>query len=143
AANATEHTQSLGARQSEIESRAVAQLRFDPDAAAVRLDDLLGDGQTSAGSFIFFRQVQTAEYAEDLLVIARLDANAVVADVERDAAGVFGRRTFCRFAVAPLCRRPLDARTRQVRGSGLAHADDNFGLRIIVVLQAVTHQVGQ
>src|SRR4051794_2397559 len=36
-------------RQREQEGRAFADLRLDPDLAAVRLDDALADGQAGAG----------------------------------------------------------------------------------------------
>src|SRR5581483_11779182 len=57
---------------------------FDPDAAAVHLDDLLDDGEAHAGAAAeLVAIVQALEQAEHPLAVLRVDADAVVADVER------------------------------------------------------------
>src|ERR1051326_6377036 len=66
-------------RNGEVESGAGAGLRFQPDPAAAQGDDALGDGQAHAGARILVT-MQALEEAEDLVMIARVDANPVVAN---------------------------------------------------------------
>src|SRR5439155_2048523 len=55
---------------------------LDPDAPAVAPDDLLDDGQADAGAGIRVAGVQALEHLEDALAVARVDADAVVGDLE-------------------------------------------------------------
>src|SRR5262249_53284514 len=68
----------------EVESAAAAGGGIDPDPAAVHLDDLLDDGQAYAGAAAeLVAIVQALEQAEHALAIFLVDADAVVAHVER------------------------------------------------------------
>ena len=67
--------------QGEPERRAVASsFGFHPHSAPVRFDDPSDQGQADPGAL--GRGVESLEDAENLLVIARIDALAVVADLE-------------------------------------------------------------
>src|SRR5262245_21706434 len=70
-------------RQGEGEGRALARLGLDPELAAVGLDHLLADGQARPGPLVLVPAVQAAEDAEDLLVVTRVDAHAVVPHEQR------------------------------------------------------------
>src|SRR5260370_35992877 len=70
--------------QREEEGRAASRFGFDPDAAAMSLDDLLADGQARARAVVLLAMVQAAKDAKDLLVKARLKAHSGVAPVQRD-----------------------------------------------------------
>src|SRR5258708_2289345 len=68
-------------RQREDEARAPTHARLDPDAAAVRLDDSLGDGeaQARAGARVACAVAPRLPVAiEDVRDIGRVDARAVV-----------------------------------------------------------------
>ena len=67
-------------RQREQEGRALAQLGFDPQPAAVHLDDLLGDRQAETGAALLLggRGIGLLEFLENLGLIGRGDAGAVV-----------------------------------------------------------------
>src|SRR5258706_8066603 len=71
----------------DAESAAFAELRLQLDAAAVRLDDLLGDGQPQAGALGLAREqvVAAVEALEDPLAVLGADAGAVVLDFDGDA----------------------------------------------------------
>src|SRR5262245_17716004 len=71
------------AGQCEIEGRALSGRGFEPDVAAVTFDNLFADCQSGAGSLVFVRLMQAAENAENLLVIARINADAVVLHKQR------------------------------------------------------------
>jgi hypothetical protein len=66
----------------EVECAAFANLGFQPDSPTVSLDDLFANSQTGARSFILLLVMQPAKDAKDLLVIAGIDADAVVANIE-------------------------------------------------------------
>src|SRR5215475_13572000 len=68
----------------EIEGRPFSRLRFEPDAAAMTLNDLLhkGEPDASAGFLPVGRVVEPLEDPEDLVIELGLDADAVVLDVE-------------------------------------------------------------
>src|SRR5205814_1689068 len=72
------------ARQGEQERRPLAGRALDLDGPAVGLDDALADRQARARPLELVAAVQPAEDAEDLLVVRRVDADAVVADEEGD-----------------------------------------------------------
>src|SRR5208283_1042016 len=80
------HTGDL--RDGKEKSRALARLRFDPNAPAVAFDDLFADGQPNAGAGILLAGVQALENLENPLGILRLDADAVVAHGKEPAAGL-------------------------------------------------------
>ena len=71
----------------EVEGRALAGLRLDPDPAAVALDDFLADRQADAGAGILVAGVQALEDQEDAFGVLRVDADAVVADGEEPCVG--------------------------------------------------------
>src|SRR5216117_4544974 len=64
----------------EGKGRTRAGPRVDPNAAAVAIGDLSGDRQADAGPRIFALRVQPLEHLEDAVAMARLDADAVVAN---------------------------------------------------------------
>src|SRR5664279_342432 len=80
-----------GCRQREVERRAFTRLRLDGDDAAVALDDLLADSEADAGAGEFVAFVQTLEHPKDALEVARIDADAVVADREGPAVVAVAR----------------------------------------------------
>ncbi len=59
--------------------RPLAQFRFHPDSPTMLLDDAFRDCQTDARAGEF-AAMQTLENAEDLLVIAWIDPDAVIPD---------------------------------------------------------------
>src|SRR3954462_1222505 len=67
----------------DAEGAAFADSRVQLDAAAVRLDDLLGDGQAQPGALGLAREqvVAAVEALEDALAVLRPDAGAVVFDL--------------------------------------------------------------
>src|SRR5579885_1919020 len=83
-------TISLGQR--EIKCRTLAGFRFDPDAAPVRLDDLLADGQPDAGAGVFFAGMQALEDLEDPLVVPRIDPDPIVVDGKKPLSVASFRR---------------------------------------------------
>ena len=66
----------------QTESGALPGLRFDRDAAAVPLDDLLADGQPDAGAGVLGACVQPLKHAEDPFEVLWFDAQAVVSHRE-------------------------------------------------------------
>ena len=69
--------------QSETEGRTLAQsLRFDPDPAAMHLDDAPHQGQPDARALLV--RVQALEEAEDPLLVLRRNTAAVVAHMADD-----------------------------------------------------------
>src|SRR4051794_1058486 len=71
-----------GARQGEPERAPLAGLALRPDAAAVLLDDPVANRQPDPGAGVRPLAVQAVERLEDLLGVARLHADAVVAHRE-------------------------------------------------------------
>src|SRR5512133_1719245 len=69
----------LGGRRGmrDLEGRPGRRGGFEPDAAAVELDDLLGQRQADAGACILGLAVQAIEDGEDLLRVVGSDADAV------------------------------------------------------------------
>src|SRR6201999_2817915 len=59
---------------------------FEPDAAAVGLDDRAGDRQAETGAVTVAGRVAAVEGVEDALVLARRDALAGVGDLDLDPA---------------------------------------------------------
>jgi hypothetical protein len=55
-------------REGEAKDRALVRGGFDPDPAAVVLDDALADGQADAGAGVFIAGIQPLENVEDSLV---------------------------------------------------------------------------
>lgn len=69
-------------RKGEAKRRPFPRSGLYPDSPAVPVDDALGDGQADAGSFRI-ATVQASKDAEDLLLMARFDADTVVGDPEK------------------------------------------------------------
>src|SRR5216684_4686003 len=91
----------------EMELRAAADFAFDPDAAAMHFDDVLGNGQTEARAACLAgaRGVHAIEALEDARLIGGGDADAGIGDGEDD------------FSVARFgTDRNLTARERVLRG---------------------------
>src|SRR5262245_58281015 len=65
-------SQGTGARprEGEVKRGALPDLGLDPHPPAMRLDDLLADGQSRSCPLVLVAPMQPAEDAEDLLVIA-------------------------------------------------------------------------
>jgi hypothetical protein len=85
--------------QGEVERAAFAGLAFDPDAAAVGLDDVFDDGQTQARApkaFGVAGFVGTVESFEDAGQMLRRDAGAVVGHADFHLAVLFLRGTATR-----------------------------------------------
>src|SRR5258707_2457803 len=70
----------------EVKRRPISGLRLHPDAAAVSLDDTLGDDQAHARPGILSGRVKPFEYLEDPRGVLRLDADAVIAHREHPGA---------------------------------------------------------
>src|SRR5262249_28923057 len=70
------------AAHSEVEGRALAGLGFDPDTAAMVLDDLPAHGKADAGALVFRAVMEPLEDEEDALQVLFLDADAGVAHLE-------------------------------------------------------------
>src|SRR5260370_36281916 len=68
----------------EVELRAAADFAFDPDAAAMHFDDVLGDGEAQAGAaeLAGARGVDAIEALEDARLVGGGDANAGIGDGE-------------------------------------------------------------
>src|ERR671926_1153195 len=75
-----------------MERAAKAQLRLDPDAPAMALDDLLADGKADAGARVLTHGMQPLKQHEDALEVLRLDADAVVGDADAPLGVFLGRR---------------------------------------------------
>src|SRR5512140_5747 len=75
-----------GGGQEDTEGAADSQLRVQLDAPAVRLHDLLGDGEAQAGALGAAGEqvVRAVEPLEDALSVLRLDAGAVVLHLDGD-----------------------------------------------------------
>jgi hypothetical protein len=69
-------------RECEIKCTTPSWFRRDPDASAVPLYDLLGDGEADAGAGILMPVVQALKDQEDALEVLRLNADAVILDPE-------------------------------------------------------------
>src|SRR4051812_19060093 len=73
--------------QGKIENGAGSGLGFQPDRAAVALDDLLDEGQADPGALFGLRIVlKPFEYAEDFVVEFGRNASPFILDVEHVAA---------------------------------------------------------
>src|SRR5437899_4772708 len=81
-------------RYRECERGALARLAFHPDAAAVQLDELLGQRQAESGAFLLLRVIapDLAELLEHGLMIFGRDADPGVADRDLEPAGIAMRR---------------------------------------------------
>ena len=73
-----------------MERAANAQLRLDPDAPAMALDDLLADGKADAGARVLAHGMQPLKQHEDALEVLRLDADAVVGHRDAPFARLLG-----------------------------------------------------
>src|SRR5438552_10896889 len=72
----------------ETEGAAVAGGAFDPEAAAVELDELAGEGEAESGAFGSLAVRRLLELLEDHLELLRRDARAGVRDGDLDLAVV-------------------------------------------------------
>src|SRR5207248_129685 len=73
-------------RQGEEEGAALVQHRFDPDATAVALDDLLADAQAETCPRILRARVHATfltNFLEEFFQVVRLDADAIVPHSEQ------------------------------------------------------------
>jgi hypothetical protein len=70
-------------RNGEVKRGALAELRLNPDFPAELLDNALRDRQTDSRAWEL-AAMQPLEDPEDLFVVARIDADAVVANRELD-----------------------------------------------------------
>src|SRR5271163_783881 len=73
---------SVDERNGEGELGAAADFAFDPEAAAVGFNDVLGDGKAEAGAtgFAGTRGIHAIEALENSLLISERDADAGVGD---------------------------------------------------------------
>src|SRR4029079_11902526 len=76
----------LAIRDREGEGAPSRLFALDRDSPVVALDDPLADRQPDAAPGVLVAPVQPFEHAEDALCMARVDADAVVRDVEQPAA---------------------------------------------------------
>src|SRR5438132_14342502 len=72
----------------EAEGAAVVGGAFDPEAAAVELDELPGEGEAESGAFGPLAVRRLLELLEDRLDLLRRDAGAGVGDGDLDLAVV-------------------------------------------------------
>src|SRR5919198_6218146 len=70
----------------EVERRAAARRRVDPEASAVALDDLLADRQADPGARVLVATVQPLKQVEHTLAVFGSDADAIIADGAQPAA---------------------------------------------------------
>src|SRR5215467_2550392 len=70
-------------RQREIECRAYAELRFEPDPSTVALDDLFGYREADAAALIFPALVQPLKHLENAVSKLLIDADSIVLDREQ------------------------------------------------------------
>src|SRR6185436_5940278 len=86
-------------RQREADGRPVALARrLHPDPAAVDLDDALDEREADAGALDL--GIELLEEAEDLVVVARLDADAVVLDEQHGLVAEAGADADARLRLA-------------------------------------------
>src|SRR5262249_53194494 len=71
-------------RQLHLEGRALAERRLHPDAAAVHLDNLLGDSKTEARAALRLRKraVDLVELLEDARLLRRRNTGTRVSDAD-------------------------------------------------------------
>src|SRR5262249_10293392 len=74
--------------QLHLESRALTELRLDPDAAAVHLHDLLGDGKSQTGAALGLSKgaIDLMELFEDTRLLGGRNAGTSVRDADVEAA---------------------------------------------------------
>src|SRR4051812_3085030 len=121
--------------QGEPERAALAGRALRPDAAAVMLDDPLADREPDAGSGVRALAVQPVEGLEDLLGLARLHADPIVAHGEPPRRVDAVRRDLhARVAVRELhgvrdqvLEHLADVAVVRVNGGHLAHLDRRAG----------------
>ena len=76
----------LGNSQGEIKRGAFIEFGFDPNPAAMFLNDALDSSQSHARAFKIFRTVQSLKRTEELLGIFHVEADAVVAHEYRGSS---------------------------------------------------------
>jgi hypothetical protein len=75
-------------RQGEVECRALADGRFNPNPSAVALDNALADSQADAAAGICVAAMQTLEDEKHALEILRRNTDAIVTDAEEPGEGM-------------------------------------------------------
>ena len=73
--------------KSEVKSSALTGFGFDPNSAAVALDDFFAQSEADAGAGIFFAGVEALEDEKDALEIFGWNADTVVAHGELPFGG--------------------------------------------------------
>src|SRR5262245_61397484 len=66
--------------EGEKKRRSSVELRLGPYTTTVALDNPLHDCQSNAGPLIFLGKMESLKYAEQLVSIAHIKANAIVFD---------------------------------------------------------------
>src|SRR5881394_4631177 len=77
--------------ESEEERGAAVHFAVRPDAAAVPLDDALRQGQPHAGALEFVRPMEPLKHAEQLVGIAHVEPDAVIAHEVDDRLSLASR----------------------------------------------------
>src|SRR5579862_3374262 len=110
---------SFDSRKREVEGGSLIDLRFDPDASPIAVDNALADRQTNASSGNVL-SVQPLEDAENLLVIFRVDTEAVVRHRKApEAVSPFRRYMNPRRASAAILERVADEVLKELDEMGL------------------------
>src|SRR5207248_4243414 len=76
-----------GVRQGEVEGRSCVGARLRPHVATVTTNDATHGGEADPGALELARRVQPLEGHEELCLVGLVEADAVVADVERARPG--------------------------------------------------------
>src|SRR5579871_2825722 len=69
-----------GLRDGEEEGCSLARLGLDPDPSAIALNHSLANRQSDAGAAVFVVVMKPFEYTENLLLVARIDPYAIIAN---------------------------------------------------------------
>jgi hypothetical protein len=62
----------------EEESRSLALCRLNPQSSTMLFDDAFDDGKADSSPSVLASPMQASKYFEDLIVICRIDADAIV-----------------------------------------------------------------
>src|SRR5687768_8083852 len=83
-------------RNRHKERRSLVRFGFGPDAAAVPVQDALGDGKSHARAFKFLPRVQALKYSEQLVRVAHVESRSIVGHEENRLAVHFSYANFNR-----------------------------------------------
>ena len=72
-----------------MKGRSLVDCCFDPDSAAMPVNDPLHDGKAHAGAFELFWTVHPLEGAEELARVFHIESRAVVANGENELVSLF------------------------------------------------------